>query len=147
MASDIFDGLVIETFMDLLTAIVENLAEVTVQFPDFDLEEFYLLAKQINDFLNNPKFEDWTEIITESSICKSQIDNANDCIAEIETLNLKEVIKNNFTDFDSMHSELDKADCLKTLKLTSCVKVKELVIANPSFDHLNKIQDLFDKFS
>ena len=37
-----------------------------------------------------------------------KIDNANECIAEIETLNLKEVIKNNFTDFDSMHSELDK---------------------------------------
>ena len=43
------------------------------QFPDFDLEEFYLLAKQINDFLNNPKFEDWKEIITESAICKSQV--------------------------------------------------------------------------
>ena len=36
---------------------------------------------------------------------------------------------------------------MKTLKLTSCVKVKELVIKNPSFDHLNKIQDLFTKFS
>ena len=44
-----------------------------IEFPDFDLEGFYMLAKRINDFLNNPDFEKWAEIITESVKCKTQV--------------------------------------------------------------------------
>lgn len=44
-----------------------------VEFPDFDLEEFYRLAKKINDFLNDPDFEKWAEIIVESMKCKTQV--------------------------------------------------------------------------
>ena len=44
-----------------------------IEFPDFDLEGFYMLAKRINDFLNNPDFEKWAEIITESMKCKTQV--------------------------------------------------------------------------
>ena len=41
--------------------------------PDFDAEQFYTLAKQINDFVNDPKFKDWSKIIAEATICKSQV--------------------------------------------------------------------------
>ena len=44
-----------------------------IEFPDFDLEGFYMLAKRINDFLNNPDFEKCAEIITESMKCKTQV--------------------------------------------------------------------------
>ena len=44
------------------------------EFPDFDLDEFYKLAKRINDFLNDPNFEDWAEIITESTKCHAQVE-------------------------------------------------------------------------
>ena len=50
-----------------------NLEDILQVMPDFDLQEFYTLAKQINDFFNDPKFKDWAEIIEEATICKSQV--------------------------------------------------------------------------
>ena len=47
--------------------------DVIQEFPDFDLEEFYLLAKRINDFINDPNFATWSEIILESVQCKKQV--------------------------------------------------------------------------
>ena len=44
-----------------------------IEFPDFDFEEFYQLAKRINDFLNDPDFEKWSKIITESIACNKQV--------------------------------------------------------------------------
>ena len=41
--------------------------------PDFDFEEFYVLAKRINDFINDPEFEVWAELITASAKCKTQV--------------------------------------------------------------------------
>lgn len=55
-------------------AITANLEAIMAEFPDFDLDEFYRLAKRINDFLNDPNFEDWAEIITESTKCHAQVE-------------------------------------------------------------------------
>ena len=41
--------------------------------PNFDAENFYNLAKQINDFINDPKFEDWAKIMAEATTCKLQV--------------------------------------------------------------------------
>ena len=105
--------------------------EVLQEFPDFDLEAFYLLAKRINDFINDPNFAKWSEIIVASVQCNKQvyivtlnfrllsffkIDQAKNCSAEIDSLNLKGVISNNFTDFKAMHKELDKGESF-TIKL------------------------------
>ena len=54
-----------------------NLEEIVQLMPDFDVQEFYELAKQINDFTNDPKFKDWAEIIAEATICKSQVTQVN----------------------------------------------------------------------
>ena len=81
-----------------------------IEFPDFDLEEFYILAKRINDFIHNPDFEKWSQIITESVACNTQIEKFDKCLDEMKSIELKEVIKNNFTDFDGMHGEVNKCE-------------------------------------
>ena len=90
--------------------------------PEFDVEEFYNMAKQINDFIKDPKFNDWSTIIAEATICKFQvflsanfqnytnlkIERLNNCTSEVQGLDLRGVIKNDHTDFDKMHQEIDK---------------------------------------
>ena len=50
-----------------------NLEEIVQEIPDFDINDFYDLAKKINAFINDPKFSEWAEIITEGTVCKSQV--------------------------------------------------------------------------
>lgn len=54
-----------------------------IEFPNFDLEEFYMLAKRINDFLTNPDFEKWSKIITESVACNSQVSLDHNSVSNI----------------------------------------------------------------
>lgn len=83
----------------------------------------------------------------------------------MKSIELKEVIKSNFTDFDGMHEEVNKCkfltkfgsikllttmlivNCLQKASISHCVTVKELLIENPSFDNLNKIQVMFAQFA
>ena len=39
-----------------------------------------------------------------------KIQHFDKCMDGIKTLDLKEVIKNNFTDFDGMHNEVEKRE-------------------------------------
>ena len=57
-----------------VSAVVENLDAIMIEFPDFNFDEFYQLAKRINDFLNDPDFQKWSKIITESIACNKQVD-------------------------------------------------------------------------
>ena len=45
-----------------------------VEFPDFDFEGFYKVAKRIYDFLNDKDFEKWSEVIVESLACDKQVE-------------------------------------------------------------------------
>lgn len=104
-----------------------------IEFPDFDFEGFYMLAKRINDFLNGPEFQNWSQIITESLQCKKQVSFLpktivftynlkirvfEDCMADLLTVQLGNIIQNstsqlpNFSqsEFDDMHNEVDKCE-------------------------------------
>ena len=56
----------------VISAIFSNLEAIMIELPDFDVEEFFVLAKKISDFFNDPRFEKWAEIIKEGMKCKHQ---------------------------------------------------------------------------
>ena len=62
-----------KTPFDALLAILANLDNIVQEIPDFDVEDFYELAKKINAFINDPKFEEWAQIISEGTLCKAQV--------------------------------------------------------------------------
>ena len=57
----------------LFSAIFVNLDEVMRELPDFDIDSFYVLAKQLNDLVNHPDFDKWSEIFSKSMMCKLQV--------------------------------------------------------------------------
>ena len=42
---------------------------------------------------------------------------------------------------------LSVVTCIHTISMSSCVRVKQLLVDNPSFDNLNKIQTMFAQFA
>ena len=96
--------------------------EIVAQIPDFDIDAFTKLAKLINDFLNHPRYEHWKDIIKESAQCSTQVNFIFEkniinlkvavigkCIKDVQSLDLKGVIKNDYTDFEKMHLEVNKS--------------------------------------
>ena len=119
--------------------------EILSAFPDFDFESFYEIAKGLYDLLHHPDYEKWAKIYLTGKKCKKEYEFAVGCIQNTSSIHLSEVIKSNLTDFDGMHQELKKMDCLNDVKSDYCYKFKSMIIENPNYDFLAKFQAAFGK--
>lgn len=85
--TEFFENQNFETFLDFFTglfqfldvkiilslAVVMNVDEIVTQYPDFDVNEFYLTTKKINDFITDPEFENWAKILHMAIDCQKQV--------------------------------------------------------------------------
>ena len=96
-------------FITIFSEIWTNIERIIAYYPNFDAEVFVEQTQKVQEIISDSRFETWKEIWILGKSCEQQVRFVENCIENIKTINLQEIIEIG-ENFDDLRLELNRGN-------------------------------------